>query len=84
MFFILPIKVFADVHNRPVTTSTLSPSPSNPGQGLTIYSDPVTVTLQATADSGYTIANTYYEIDGGSQETYSTPFTVSGSFFTSN
>ena len=57
----------------------MSPSPSNPGQGLTVYTDPVTVTLQAIADSGYTIANTYYEVDGGSQQTYATPFTVTGS-----
>ena len=61
-------------HNVPVTTASLSPNPDNQGK----YSNPVTVTLSATADSGYTIANTYYTIDGGLQQNYSSPFTVSG------
>ncbi len=61
-------------HNSPVTTATLSPAADNQGN----YSDPTTLTLSATAASGYTVANTYYTIDGGSQQTYSSPFTVSG------
>ncbi len=62
-------------HATPVTTATLSPTAD--GQGN--YSDPTTVTLSTTAASGYTIANTYYTLDGGSQQKYSSPFTVSGS-----
>ena len=61
-------------HNPPTTTATLSPIPDNQGN----YSDPTNVTLSATATSGYTVANTYYTIDGGSQQTYSVPFTVAG------
>lgn len=76
--FFTPAEVFAQVHNRPVSTITLSPSPTTPGTNLSYYSDPVTVTLQATADTGYTIANIYYKLDGGPQQTYSAPFTVSG------
>lgn len=41
------------------------------------YSNPATVTLSATAASGYFVANTYYTIDGGSAQTYTAPFTVS-------
>ncbi|HSW97792.1 MAG TPA: malectin domain-containing carbohydrate-binding protein [Candidatus Saccharimonadales bacterium] len=61
-------------HATPITTSTLSPMQNSDGT----YSNPVSVTLSATAASGYTVANTYYAIDGGSQQTYITPFTVSG------
>ncbi len=42
------------------------------------YSNPATVTLSATAASGYSVANTYYKVDGGSTQTYTSPFTVSG------
>lgn len=42
------------------------------------YTDPTTVTLSASAASGYTVANTYYTIDGETQQTYSSPFTVTG------
>ncbi len=38
----------------------------------------MTVTLSATATSGFTVANTYYTVDGGPQQTYTAPFTVSG------
>lgn len=69
----------APVHNKPLTTSALSPAPSNPANDLAIYSDPTTVTISATADSGYTVTNTYYKVYGGTQQTYSNPFTVSGS-----
>ncbi|OGH31947.1 MAG: hypothetical protein A3I54_01685 [Candidatus Levybacteria bacterium RIFCSPLOWO2_02_FULL_41_11] len=66
-------------HDQPTTTSSLSPSPSSPGNGLSIYTDPVTVTLNATADSGYSIDTTYYTVDGGATQTYSGPFDVTGS-----
>ncbi|HTH72753.1 MAG TPA: hypothetical protein VL737_05350 [Candidatus Pristimantibacillus sp.] len=65
-------------HNTPVTTSSLSPNPTSPGQGLSFYSDPVTVTLTATPDTGYTIDHTYYRVDGGPQQDYTGPFTVTG------
>ncbi len=60
-------------HNPPVTTANLITQHSDG-----TYSDPTTVTLSATAVSGYTIANTYYTVDGGVQQTYTAPFTVSG------
>ena len=62
-------------HNSPVTIATLSPSPYSDGG----YSDPVTVSLLATDLSGYSVANTYYTVDGGAQQTYTEPFTVTGS-----
>jgi len=70
-FYIQP----ANNDSPPVTTATISPGPFRDGT----YQDPTTVTLSATAASGYTVANTYYTIDGGSQQTYSSPFTVTGS-----
>lgn len=76
---LIPTTAHAQVHERPVSTATLSPAPTSPASGLTIYTDPVTVTIQATADTGYSIANIYYRIDGGQQQTYSSPFTVAGS-----
>jgi len=63
-------------HNTPVTIATLSPSPV----GGT-YVDPVTVTLSATAATGYNLyspGGTYYTIDGGTNQTYTTPFIVTG------
>ncbi len=62
-------------HATPSTTAILAPVVDNQVN----YSDPTTVTLSATAAEGYTIANTYYTVDSGSQQTYSSPFTVSGS-----
>jgi hypothetical protein len=61
------------IHEPPVTTADLA---TDNGDGT--YSDPTTVTLSATAASGFTIANTYYTVDGGAQQTYTDPFTVSG------
>src|SRR5882724_2558447 len=61
-------------HATPITTAALSPTPDNQGN----YSDPTTVTLSATAAASYSIANTYYTVDGCSQQTYSTPFTLTG------
>lgn len=58
----------------PQTTAKTSPQPVSAG----VYAGPVTVTLSATATSGFTIADTYYTVDGGAQQTYTTPFTVSG------
>jgi len=55
----------------PVTTATLSGT-INGG----IYVSPVKVTLTAT-DSGSGVASTVYQVDGGSQQTYTGPFTVS-------
>ncbi|HLH22562.1 MAG TPA: carboxypeptidase-like regulatory domain-containing protein [Chloroflexota bacterium] len=61
------------VHDPPVTAASTSPAPDAQGQ----YSGPVTVTLSRSVYSGFT-ANTYYRVDQGSQQTYSAPFTVSG------
>ncbi len=58
----------------PVTTAALSPNPNANGT----YSNPVTVTLTATPTAGFSVTNTYYTIDGGSQQTYTSAFTVSG------
>ncbi|MDE2590920.1 MAG: PKD domain-containing protein, partial [Patescibacteria group bacterium] len=62
------------VHATPITTANLANRNSDG-----TYSNPTTVTLSATAASGYTVANTFYTIDGGSQQTYTAPFTISGS-----
>ncbi len=61
------------VKYSPTTQATLSPNQNSDG-----YPDPVTVTLTALASPSATIANTYFTIDGGSQQTYSSPFTVTG------
>jgi uncharacterized repeat protein (TIGR02543 family) len=57
--------------NPPVTTATLSGTLQSG-----VYVSPVEVTLTATDYPGG-VAATYYEIDGGSQQTYYGPFTVS-------
>ena len=61
-------------HYHPTTTVSLAPSPDAQNE----YPDPTTVTLQATPDIGYTIAHTYYTIDEGSEQIYSSPFIVTG------
>jgi hypothetical protein len=62
----------------PTTTSTLDPSSPN-GQNGWYVSSPVTVTLSAEDNAGGSgVKSTTYEIDGGSAQTYSGPFTVSG------
>jgi hypothetical protein len=61
-------------HDTPVTTATLAPAPDASGR----YSNPVTVTLAAVAAAGYSVAATYYRVDGGPTLTYSAPFTVAG------
>lgn len=63
------------IHDRPVTTINLTPLANQQGY----YSDPTTITFSATAASGYSIANTYYTLDGGAQQTYTGPFNVTGS-----
>ena len=55
----------------PVTTATLSGTLQGD-----VYVSPVEVTLTAT-DYPSGVAATYYEVDGGSQQTYYGPFTVS-------
>jgi hypothetical protein len=59
-------------HAPPVTTATVTPAPNAEG----MYDGPVTVSLAATAASGYTVAATYYTIDKGARQTYTGPFTV--------
>jgi len=61
-------------HQTPVTTASLSPTPFSDGT----YADPTTVTLSASAASGFSVASTHYTIDGGSQQIYTTPFTATG------
>ncbi len=58
----------------PVTMATLSPTPNSDGT----YTNPVTVTLSASPSAGFSVTNTYYTLDGGAQQTYSAPFTVTG------
>ncbi len=62
------------LHNQPATTARLAPNPDSQGE----YPNPVAVTLSATADSNFSIVNTYYTIDGVAQQTYSTPFSITG------
>lgn len=60
----------------PTTTAALSPDPYT-DDGT--YPNPVTVTLTAKpAQPGITVTATYYTVDGGSQQAYTAPFTVSG------
>lgn len=57
----------------PVTTATLS----GPKGNNDWYGGAVTITLSAT-DPDSPVAATYYSVDGGSQQTYSAPFTIAG------
>ncbi len=68
------VVVLQFVHAPPVTTTTTSPQPNTQG----VFPGQVTVTLSATATAGFTIANTYYTVDGGAQRDYTASFTVSG------
>ena len=56
----------------PVTTASFSPSGVNG-----VYPGPVTITLSATAASGFSVTKTTYKVDGGAEQTYSAPFTIS-------
>jgi hypothetical protein len=60
-------------HATPVTSIDLT---TQHGDGT--YSNPTIVSLSAIASDGYTIANTYYTIDGGEKQTYAASFPVSG------
>ncbi len=60
-------------HDTPLTTATLE---TQNADGT--YSNPTIVTLSASATEGYTVANTYYKVDGGVQQIYTSPFTVTG------
>ncbi|MBI4320123.1 MAG: carboxypeptidase regulatory-like domain-containing protein [Chloroflexi bacterium] len=62
------------VHEPPVTSASVSPPANADGS----HSGPVTVTLSATAFQGYSVASTYYSVDGPPVRTYSGPFVVSG------
>jgi len=65
---------FVEDTAAPVTTSSLSPASPDLANGW--YGVPVTVTLSASdATSG--VASTKYTIDGGAEQTYSSPFTIS-------
>lgn len=57
----------------PVTTATVSGPAGNNGW----YLGPVSVTLSAT-DASSTVSQTLFTLDGGTQATYTGPFTVSG------
>jgi hypothetical protein len=60
----------------PTTTASLDPD-SPDGENDWYVSSPVTVTLSAEDnDGGSGVKSTTYEIDGGSTETYSSPFTL--------
>ena len=61
-------------HQPPVTTIALSPAPDASGR----YQDPVTVTLSATAASGYSLDRIEYKVDGGQTLLYQEPFAVDG------
>ena len=68
------IFVLQFVHAPPFTTATVTPSPDTQG----VYPDPVTVTLSAVATPGFAVTETHYVVDGGSDQTYTAPFIVSG------
>ena len=58
----------------PTTTAGLGGTQGTNGW----YISPVQVTLAATNSVGPGVAATYYTVDGGSQQTYASPFTVTG------
>jgi hypothetical protein len=62
------------IHAPPVTVVTMSPSPSAQG----VYPGSVTGTLVANAFAGFSVAATYYTVDGGATQSYVAPFVVSG------
>lgn len=59
--------------SAPSTQASVSSTSSADGW----YQDPAQVSLSAS-DSSSGVANSYYTIDGGATQTYSTPFSVSG------
>jgi photosystem II stability/assembly factor-like uncharacterized protein len=60
--------------STPVTTASVSPTTPNGLNGW--YVTAPTVTLTATAGD-FPVASTHYSIDGGSDQTYSSPFSIS-------
>jgi hypothetical protein len=68
------ITILQFVHVPPVTTTTTTPLPNGAGN----FVGPVTVTLAATAANGFTVASILYSVDGGSNQTYTAPFVVTG------
>ncbi len=60
-------------HDEPTTTANIAPSALENGE----YPDPVQVTLSASAASGFSVEDTYYQIDSNAQQPYTGPFTVS-------
>ena len=62
-------------HNQPVTSISYSSGPDGQGD----YPNPVSFTLAATADTGYTISQSYYTVDGGNAQTYSSAVQIAGS-----
>ncbi len=60
-------------HTTPITTALLATE--NPDG---TYASPTTVTITASAAAGYTVANSYYKVDGGTQQAYTNPITITG------
>jgi len=56
---------------KPTTVSTIPGA----GQGQELFTDPVTVTLSAS-DNLSGVVGSFYRIDGGSTQTYSSPFSI--------
>ncbi|MCD6468342.1 MAG: immune inhibitor A, partial [Thermoplasmata archaeon] len=75
-WYIDDVKIVGKIDNEPpITTYSISGT-----MGLDDwYVSPVTITLTATDGDGSGVDHTYYRLDGGTQVTYSSPFTVSDS-----
>lgn len=78
-----PVIVDADIESVTVTPDASAPvtaaSLSQPANTYNWFNAPVTITLSATEPNGpSTVAATYYTIDGGTTQTYTAPFTISG------
>ena len=67
------VVVLEFIHFQPVTTATISPSPNSSGT----VAGPATISMSASAASGFTVSSTTYSIDGSAAQTYTGPFTVS-------
>ncbi|MCL4507817.1 MAG: PKD domain-containing protein [Chloroflexi bacterium] len=62
------------VHAPPMTSVSTAPLSNTQG----VYPGPVTVTLSATAFTGFDVVTTSYSVDSSPTQTYTTPFTVIG------
>jgi probable HAF family extracellular repeat protein len=71
-FLLTPV---APPANPPVTTARLDGRRRNHSGW---YVSPVSVRLKVTDTGGPGVASTFYTVDGGSQQTYNGPFTISG------